>query len=212
MQDGGEGSRAMNAYIVVCFVLAAAALVGYKVTNDERAELSDEYRALAQKVADIQGGLAPNIADYYRKEKNGLIFTVRKDVKDDTYKSLKAVAEELGINESASADDRLDMVNERPRLQFKEYYECACTVTLKNVTQSEWAAFLRKVMDPLAEKNLLDQYLVVESVDIKRKESNFKKLEIYSEVGGRYVDRSLWDATFRFVWFLSKEEYDAATN
>jgi len=209
MQESGEGSKAMNAYIVICFVLAAAALIAYKMSNDKRVELSDEYKTLAQKVADIQGGLAPNIADYYRKRKAGQIFTVDKDVKDNTHLALKQIAEELGIKESAGTDDRLDVVPERGKLQFREYYEFGCTVTLKGVTQSEWAAFLRKVMDPLAEKNLLDQYVVVESIDIKRKEQRFNKQDIYNEVGGRFVDRSIWDATFRFVWYLSKDEGDA---
>lgn len=210
MQEKAEGSKAMNAYIVICFLLAAVALVAYKLNNDKRVELSDEYETLAQKVADIQGGLSPNIADYYRKRKAGQIVSFNKEVKDNTHLSLKAIAEELGIKESAGTDDRLDVVPERGKLQFKEYYEYGCTVTLKGVTQSEWAAFLRKVMDPLAEKNVLDQYVVVESLDVKRKEQRFNKQEIYTEVGGRFVDRSLWDATFRFVWFLSKDEGDAA--
>ena len=50
---------------------------------------------------------------------------------------------------------------------------------------------------------------MVESIDIKRKEQRFNKQDIYNEVGGRFVDRSIWDATFRFVWYLSKDEGDA---
>lgn len=209
MQDGAEGSKAMNAYIVICFLLAAVALVAYKLTNDKRVELSDEYTTLAQKVADIQGGLSPNIADYYRKVKGGQITKIDSGTKDNTHLALKAIAEELGIKESAGADDRLDVIPERGKLQNRQYYEYGCTVTLKGVTQSEWAAFLRKVMDPLADKNVLDQYVVVESVDIKRREQRFNKMEIYTEVGGRFVDRSIWDVTFRFVWFLNKDEVDA---
>lgn len=212
MQEKAEGSRAMNAYIVVCFVLAAAALVAYKLTNDKRTELSAEYLVLAQKVADMQGGLAPNIADYYSKVKGGQIVKIGKAVKDDTHLTLKAIAEsdDLKIYEKAGADDRLDVVNEQRKLQFKEYYEYGCTVTLKNVTQSEWAAFLRRAMDPLSDKYVLHKYVVVESIDIKRKEQRFNKLEIAPEVGGRHVDRSLWDVTIRFVWFASLAEDEPA--
>lgn len=212
MEDKAEGSKAMNAYIVICFVLAAGALVAYKITNDKRTELSAEYLTLSQKVADMQGGLAPNIADYYNKVKSGQIVKIGKTVKDDTHLTLKAIAEspELGIKESAGPDDRLDVVTEQRKLQFKEYYEHGCVVTLKNVTQTEWAAYLRKVMDPLSDKYVLHKYVMVDSIDIKRKEQRFNKLEISAEVGGRYVDRSLWDVTIRFVWFSTLAESDAS--
>lgn len=81
-----EGSKAMTIYIVACFVLAMVALVGYKFKNDERSDLSTEYLDLAGKFADISAAYAPNINDYYRKVKDGVIKPpADKDVRDNTY-------------------------------------------------------------------------------------------------------------------------------
>ncbi len=206
MAEQGEGSKAMNIYIVACFVLAAGALVAYKTTNDKRDELSSEYRMLYQKVTDVQAGLAPNIADYYRKVKNKQIFTVDKEVKDNTHLKLKEIAEALDIKEGADKADRLDVLPIRGELKYKEYYQYGAEVKLKGVTQSEWAAFVRKVMDPLDPQNVLDDYVVCESVEVLRVEQRYNRVDESPEVGGRYVDRSLWNVTIKFVWFASKDE------
>lgn len=215
-QQQGSGSKAMTIYIVVLFVLSAAALVGFKIMNDKRSELAAEYGARYQNVVDIQGALYPSINDYYKKVKNGDIRTVNFAVKRDTHAALRAIAEavgrtgsEGGIRESTGPDDRLDIEVE-PGVNKKQYMEYACTVTLKNVTQSEWAQFLRDVLDPYKADNVLDEYVNVASIEAGRVETTYKKMVPSGEAGGRYVDRSPWKVVIKFTWFASMEEANSA--
>lgn len=217
MAEKGEGSKAMNAYIIVCFALAAVALLAFKWTNDHREQLAAEYRKHNQRIFDIQSGLYPNIRDYYTKVKEKKIFVVDKQVKDDTHLELKRIAQDkqFGLLLEESGDtkkDQLDVVQSgRGEEKFKEYYEYSCTVTLKNVTQSMWAAYLRAVLDPGRPENVLDDYLTVASIEAVRAVQQYGKVDVSLEgVGGRHADLSLWKVTIKFIWFTSKDEGDAA--
>lgn len=209
MSQQAEGSKAMTIYIVVCFVLAAGALLAYKVMNDKRTELAAEYRARYQNVVDIQAALAPSINDYYRKVKSGEIRTVNKAVKDSTQTALREVAEKLAINEDGDVKlDRLDF--EAEKNQEKKafgYIEYGLTVTLKNVTQDDWAKFLRNVLDPFSQENVLDDYISVATIDATRVVSDYKKMVASEQRADKsYADDSLWKVTIKFVWFATLDE------
>lgn len=209
MSQNADGSRAMTIYIVICFGLALVALGAFKVKNDERADLAQEYRLLSQQVVDMQdprGGMAKHIGDYYRLVKMGTLTRVNKAVKDDTYRALKAAAENLGILEAAGEQGRLKVVPGRAVMKFNEYQQAFCDVELNRVTQSEWAAFLRVVLDPHSAENVLDDYIVVESFEASRIEQNFSRMAVSPEMGGRHTDSSLWKVTIRFIWFSPKDE------
>ena len=193
-----EGGKAMTIYIVACFVLAMVALVGYKFKNDERAELSTEYVDLAGKFADISAAYAPNINDYYRKVKDGVIKPpADKEVRDNTHVHLRKIAEKLGINEGTGADDHLDIITHRATPKYKRYLEYSVDVRLKNVTQSEWAVFLSRAQHETRE------YTHVAKIDVERAERRFARMNIVKDIKS---DRSMWDVTITFVWFGPLEE------
>lgn len=188
-----EGSKAMTIYIVACFLLAMVALVGYKFKNDERADLSTEYLSLAGKFADISAAYAPNINDYYRKVKDGVIKPpADKEVRDNTHVQMREIAKKLGINEGTGADDHLDIITHRAEKKYKRYWEYSVDVKLKNVTQTEWATFLSQA------QHATQEYTFVQKVEVERGERRFARMNI---VNDNKSDRSLWDVTITFVWF-----------
>ncbi|MBZ0135936.1 MAG: hypothetical protein K8I27_06145 [Planctomycetes bacterium] len=199
-----EGSKAMTIYIVACFVLAMVALMGYKLKNDQREELSTEYLDLAGKFADISAAYAPNINDYYRKVKDGVIKPpADKKVRDNTHVLLGNIANKLGINEGTGGDDRLDVVTRRENLKYKQYWEYSVDIRLKNVTQTEWATFLSQAQHATRE------YAHLARINVSRVESRFERMAIVQPaVGARKNanDRSLWNVTINFVWFGPKNE------
>ena len=174
---------------------ALVALVGYKFKNDERGELSAEYVDLAGKFADISAAYAPNINDYYRKVKDGVIKPpADKDIRDNTHVHLRGIAEKLGINEgTGTSGPRMN----RGTPKFKRYQEYSVDVRLKNVTQSEWAVFLSRAQHETRE------YTHVAKIDVERAERRFARMNIVKDIKG---DRSLWDVTITFVWFGPLEE------
>jgi hypothetical protein len=214
MTQQAEGSKAMTIYIVICFVLAAGALLAYKVMNDKRTELAAEYRARFQNVVDIQAALAPSIQDYYRRVANKEIRTVDKNVKDSTPTALREIAKGVGsgILEDTGVNDRLDIEPDTQKTNKQQrYIEYGCTVTLKNVTQSEWALFLRNVLDPFDSKNVLDDYVTVASIEAVHLETNYKKMAASeSQPGGTYRDASPWKVTIKFIWFATMDEASQA--
>jgi hypothetical protein len=214
MTQQAEGSKAMTIYIVICFVLAAGALLAYKVMNDKRTELAAEYRARFQNVVDIQAALAPSIQDYYRRVANKEIRTVDKNVKDSTPTALREIAKGVGsgILEDTGVNDRLDIEPDTQKTNKQQrYIEYGCTVTLKNVKQSEWALFLRNVLDPFDSKNVLDDYVTVASIEAVHLETNYKKMAASeSQPGGTYRDESPWKVTIKFIWFATMDEASQA--
>lgn len=195
-----DGSKAMTVYIVACFVLAMVALMGYKLKNDERDELSGEYLNLAGRFADISAAFAPNINDYYRKVKDGVIKPpADKDVRDNTHVKLGEIATQLGIRESTGADDRLDVITNRRDTKFRRYYEYSVDVRLKNVTQLEWARFLSNAQHETRE------YTHVAKIKAERVERRFQRVSIMPDTDAKR-DRSLWNVTITFVWFGTLED------
>lgn len=206
MKKSGESSNAMTIYVVVCFLLAGVAMVAYKYNNDMREELRTEYESLTGKYADISGALSPNIADFYRKVKSGEIQQADKTVRDNTHVRLNSVANLLQIKEGTGADDRLDIglpKGEKKKAGGTEYLEYSVEVKLKNVTQSEWAAF---ISNALVNKDFgVSEYARIETLELTRVEARYAKIELVANNGGKWQDRSLWNARMTFVWFAPKE-------
>jgi hypothetical protein len=188
-----EGSKAMTVYIVVCFVLAAGGLIGYKMMEDKRTELSGEYSALAGKIQDVGGALEPSIRDYYNKVQLGLIEPPDRETTDQTHKTLRQVAEVLGI--TAEQGNRYESKPAGPgkdkgtgKEKYKEY---RCVVELRNVTYEEWNSFLAGSL------NEVSKYAVIEVIDATRNQSRADKIEMVN--GSR--DSALWSVRVEVVWF-----------
>ena len=193
----GEGSKAMSIYIVVCFALAMGALIGYKLTNDRRADLETEYINLANRVADISGAYSLNIDAYYRKVEAGDIKVIDKTVRDATRTQLREVADKIGIKSGTGVDNHIDLGFVRQRLVNRQYTEYWIEVTLYNVTQTEWALFLSQTQHATRE------YAHVASIRIDRADTAFARMGIVKD---RKSDHTLWKVIIKYVWFGPKEE------
>ena len=192
-----EGSKYMTIYIMVCFLLAMVALVGYKFKNEEREELALEYVDLAGKFADMSAAFAPNVNDYYRKVADGVIKPVDKNVRDNTHVKLREIANNLGIREGTGNEDHLDMGTPRQKLVNKMYVEYTLELELKNVTQTEWAVFLSQSQAETA------KYADLQSIKIARTETRYSRLNISKD---RNADTALWRVIITFIWFGPKDE------
>ena len=78
MQDK-EGSKAMSIYIVICFLLAGAAGVGFKLKMTERDEVSSDYARLYSLNQKVGAELSPNIADYWTRVSDGRLVPVDQE-------------------------------------------------------------------------------------------------------------------------------------
>src|SRR5690349_9474117 len=91
MQDK-EGSKAMSIYILICFLLAGAAGVGFKLKMTERDELSSEYARLYLLNQKVGTELSPNIADYWTRVDDGRLIPVEQATRDATPTTLINIA------------------------------------------------------------------------------------------------------------------------
>src|SRR5262245_28191073 len=98
MQDK-EGSKAMTIYIVICFLLAGAAGVGFKLKMTERDELSSDYSRLYTLNQKVGFELSPNIADYWSRVAQGTLKPVTQQVKDGTPSALIKLAEKHNLKD-----------------------------------------------------------------------------------------------------------------
>ena len=187
-----EGSKAMTIYIVVCFVLAAAGLVGYKMMEDRRASLATRYGELAAKIQDMGGARSPSIRDYWNKVQLGLITPLDREAMDNTHNVLREVAKEVGINEAAN-QFRVDPAGSGADKgsgddKYKEY---KCTVDLRDVTARQWKDFLARSLDRVS------KYAVIEVLNAERMARRPEEVEI-SPTG---VDNGKWTVRIEYVWF-----------
>jgi hypothetical protein len=170
------------------------ALIGYKVMEDKREDLSGEYVSLAGNIADIGAAFHPNINDYYNKYFQGLIQPPDRKAMERTPVTLREVAGGIGIKEGTGPDARLKVTPKRETIKKKEkYIEYGCKVELFHVTPTEWKAFLEGALTKVS------KYAVLESLTVERQERSFAKMDILAGAGS--ADPARWRVTVEFVWF-----------
>lgn len=194
-----EGSKAMTVYIVVCFALAMAALVGYKVMNDKRSSLADDYRRSSNQFADISLGYARNINNFYFGQSQGQYQRNDLETMAATPVEFRRIAQDRwGIQEGASGHTISSRSDEKGRGDNR-YKEWRCTVTLDQVTQRQWMGFLGDAVRHSA------QYATVDTIRLDRRDANFNNMR---EVSGS--DPSKWRVTIEFVWFTPSSQQPAS--
>lgn len=195
-----DGSKAMTIYIVVCFALAMAALVGYKLMNDKRSVLADDYARASNQFADISLGYARNINNFHFGHKQGQYQRNDLATMMDTPQEFRRILEAapIGMKEGARDGFTISTREEIKGRGENRYVEWKCTVVLDQVTQRQWMAFLSSAVRHSS------QYASVETINVQRRDSNFSGMD---QVRG--ADSSKWRVTFEFVWFNAVESGSA---
>ncbi|MCC6148710.1 MAG: hypothetical protein IT461_00540 [Planctomycetes bacterium] len=193
MQDK-EGSKAMSIYIVICFLLAGAAGVGFKLKINERDELSSEYSRLYTLNQKVGQELSPNVADYWNKVENGTLKPVTAETKDSTPSSLIGLAEKHGLRDTQGADDQFDIQSTPTPTDKRSYMEYKIEVKLKNVMMGQWERFITE-----AERDLgIYKYSWITDLRIDRVDQRYEKI---GEMSGPGNDSSLWNVSMTIRWF-----------
>jgi len=183
-----DGSKAMTIYIVVCFALAMAALVGYKLLNDEREDVSAQYVTLARQWSEMNV-MADNIRTYYMMRADGSIQAPDYSEMDQTHAMLRNLAtEQLNLN-----SDQLDIIR-RPASPVRgtNHSRAGTQVRLRNVTQTEWTNFL-----DLATQRT-STYATIESILLDRVDKRYQNFKATDR-----DNATRWTVTIEFVWFVS---------
>ncbi|CAG0966194.1 hypothetical protein PLCT2_01054 [Planctomycetaceae bacterium] len=193
MQDK-EGSKAMSIYIVICFLLAGAAGVGFKLKMDEREELSSEYARLYTLNQKVGQELSPNIADYWTKVDNGTLKPVTSETKDSTPSRLIGLAEKHGLRDTQGPDDQFDIQSTPTPTDKRTYMEYKIEVKLKNVMMGQWERFITE-----AERDLeIYKYSWITDLRLDRVDQRYEKI---GEMSGPGSDTSLWNVSMTIRWF-----------
>jgi hypothetical protein len=183
-----EGSKAMTIYIVVCFGLAIAALVGYKVLNDERDARTLEYVTLARQWSELTI-MADNIRTYYVMRADGSIQAPDRDEMDQTHALLRNIA----INDiDLNAAEQLDVIPRRAQaVRGTDHSRAGAMIRLKGVTQAEWTAFLDLAI------RRTSAYATIESINLDRDDKRYQNFRAQDR-----DNRTRWTVTIEFVWFV----------
>ncbi|MCC6575433.1 MAG: hypothetical protein IT462_16775 [Planctomycetes bacterium] len=210
MSNERDGSKAMTVYIIICFTLALAAGVGYKLMNDRREELIGDYPSLRKNIQEIDSGggrgLLPSVANYYELVRSGEIQQPSEDDKRDIPIYLAEIAAKLQLADTTGPQDQIDIPtapqsNAQPSMGYMDF---TLDVVLKGVSQSQWNQFLIEVKD----HPILKRYVSVTKLTIQRTEDNYAKIT----VGDGFVDGTRWKVTFTLTWYsaLKPKEQPAA--
>lgn len=193
MQDK-EGSKAMTIYILVCFLLAGAAGVGFKLKMTERDELAEEYSRLYTLNQKVGLELTPNIVDYWNKVSNGTLKPVTPEIKAGTPSALIKLAEEHGLKDTQGNDDQFDIQSTPTPTDKRAYMEYKIEVKLKNVTMGQWERFISEAESKLK----IYEYGWITDLRIDRVDQRYEKI---TEMTGPGSDSSLWTVTLTIRWF-----------
>lgn len=196
MQDK-EGSKAMSIYIVICFLLAGAAGVGFKLKMTERDEVSSDYARLYSLNQKVGAELSPNIADYWTRVSDGRLVPVDQDIKDKTPSTLVAIAEKHKLRESNGAEDQVDIQTTPMPTDKRTYMEYKIEVKLKGVMMGQWEQFITDT------ENAVFKYAFITDLRIDRVDQRYEKI---SEMATAGSDTSLWNVTFTLRWFAGPKQ------
>lgn len=187
-----EGSNAMTAYIVICFLLAGAAGVGYKLKMDQREELAQDYPRLYALNQKIGQELSYNINRYYLLVRDDVIKPINLETKAQTPSQLVEIAELQKLRDTQGPEDQIDIQVAPKMTDKRNYMEYQVEVKLKNVTLGQWEAYIKEV------ENRMFKYAWITDLRIDRTDQRYDKI---SEMERENSDGSLWNVTFMLRWF-----------
>lgn len=191
MQDK-EGSKAMTIYILVCFLLAGAAGVGFKLKMTERDEVASDYSRLYTLNQKVGAELSPNIADYWTRVSDGRLVPIDQETKDRTPSTLIAIADKHKLKDTQGPDDQLDIQTTPAPTDKRTYMEYKIEVKLKNVMMGQWEAFITDT------ENAVFKWAFITDLRIDRVDQRYEKI---NEMPGPASDTSLWNVTMTIRWF-----------
>jgi hypothetical protein len=184
------GSTAMNVYIVGCFALALAALVGTKLFNDERTMIADAYARAFTDVGDMRV-LATDIRNYYVYRQSlgedQVDETARRSVTHETLR--KVGTDDVRLRNI----EQIDVQVQRGELagpQNARYMQNGCRVALKGVTQNQWGEFVRRALEAVGD------YAVIRDIEVRRVDVRYDRIAV-----ARGRDNALWNVNIQFIWF-----------
>lgn len=187
-----EGTTAMTVYILVCFVLAGAAAVGFKLMRDRVTELTDSYHATADLRLKIDEDLYPNIKNYYDAVSRGDLTPVSQKVKDETAQDLETIARDrvrlqITADRNANQFTRTDPKADNSNRAFTQNY---VEVKLLKVRYSDIQLFLA-----LADERI-HEYAFITELQFTRVDQKYDKIALAEN-----SDQSLWNCDLKIVWF-----------
>ncbi len=191
-----DGSRAMTAYILICFLLAGAAGVGYKLRMERRDELADSYGRLYTMNQKIGLELAPNIDKYYQLVASEELKPIDANAKAATPEECMKIADSLNLKQGVGADDKVDIPGTPSLADKKSYVEYRIEIKLKNVLMGQWEAFLTQVRERFS------KYAWVTDLRVDRTDVAYAKVGEMEKEGS---DSSLWNVSFTLRWFGPKK-------
>jgi hypothetical protein len=187
-----EGSRAMSIYIVVCFSLAAAALFGMKMFNDERTQLSADFQRLTTEWYEIDV-MANNVRSYYNLRADGQIQAADRRQIDATESSLRnfliTATGEGGLGISQSDVEVLPI--SASVVRGADVVRQGATFRLRGVTQTQWRNFIEHILETTS------SYATIGAVTVDRVD---KRYENFRPVSGS--DPARWVVSIDLYWFL----------
>ena len=196
MQDK-EGSKAMSIYIVICFLLAGAAGVGFKLKMSERDEISSEYSRLYTLNQKAGAELSPNIADYWARVSDGRLVPVDQVIKDRTPSTLIGLAEKHKLRDTQGPEDQFDVQTTPAWSPKSAYMEYKIEVKLKGVMMGQWEQLITDT------ENEVFKYAFITDLRIDRVDQRYEKIGEMANAGS---DTSLWNVTFTLRWFAGPKQ------
>lgn len=190
MQDK-EGSKAIAVYIIVCFLLAGAAGVGYKLKMTERDELSDNYGRLYTYNQKVGLELSPNIQDYWNKVASGTLKPVTAEIKEATPETIKNIAKKHNLDNTGKFPSGPTPRYDRNFTEYKIEYE------LKGLMLGQWEALITDIEIEVS------KYACITDLRIERADSRYDRI---GEMPGAGSDTSLWNVTFTLRWFAGPKQ------
>lgn len=194
--ENKDGSKLMTGYILVCFVLAAGAMIGYKIMNDKREALASEYISVGKKYVEIRDYQSRSLHNYY-KDSNRVNNRHEKEKRaSETVEILEKIAQGIGIdfkgrgeNDKLSVTpfDKLDQVRKETRVYTLK-------IELDRVTAASWKYFIRQSRQEIGD------YATMQELRIVRSNNKFEKMTVLSKRNSD--DSTRWKVTITYKWFI----------
>jgi hypothetical protein len=189
-----DGSKAMSIYIVVCFGLAMAALVGFKMLNDERDQLQADYVRLARQWHEVNV-MADNVRNYYNLRADGEITAADRRQIDATESNLRnfllrptADGGLLGMNQN----DMEVLPIGASTVRGTDVVRQGTTIRLRGLTQAQWRVFIEHVLETTS------SYATIASLTLDRADKRYPN---FRPVAG--TDPTRWNIAIDLIWFVT---------
>ncbi|MHC4839840.1 MAG: hypothetical protein ACYTDT_02625 [Planctomycetota bacterium] len=193
--ENQEGSKLMTGYILVCFVLAAGAMIGYKLMNDKRIELADQYTTVGKKYVEIRDYQSKSLFNYYRDAGREERRSRKEERAANTSQILADIAAEVGIKKDAgqwvvkAETGKTDSVNKK--IEVKEL-----KIEMDNVSTPQWKYVVEKARVEIGD------YAAMQEFKLTRKNTKYGNMNLLSKKDSS--DPARWKVTISYKWFVPK--------